>query len=149
MFSLRKHLTLFILFFQQKLSNLCWIFFKKVTAWPFQSTATSKEDTARKTTFSLTKTNSNLPVSYTTEGHAFSADFNDNDVTKMIYLPTEIDMFRNDLFNHLVKILGSLLGLLVIILTTLFIYFIYLKYFQKTTNEGEINDYQMEQIFNL
>lgn len=97
----------------------------------------------------MTKTILNLPVSYRTEGHVFSADLNDNDVTQMIYLPTEIDMFRNDLFNHLVKILGTLLGLLVIVLTTLFVYFIYMKYLQKTTHEGEINDYQMEQIYNL
>lgn len=97
----------------------------------------------------MTKTKLNLPVSYRTEGRVFSADLNDNDVTQMIYLPTEIDMIRNDLFNHLVKILGSLLGLLVIVLTILFIYFIYLKYFQKTTNEGEINAYQMEQIISL
>lgn len=60
----------------------------------------------------------------------------------MTYLPREIDLFKNDLFNHLVKILGSFLGLLFIVLTILFIYYIYLKYFQKTTNEGEINEHQ-------
>lgn len=61
----------------------------------------------------------------------------------MTHLPTEIDLFKNDLFDHVVKILGSFLGLLLIVLTILFMYYIYLKCFQKTTNEGEINEHQM------
>lgn len=79
--------------------------------------------------FFLIKINLNLFVLYMIEGYVFFVDFNDNDVIKMIYLLIEIDMFRNDLFNYLVKIFGSLLGLFVIILIILFIYFIYLKYF--------------------
>lgn len=99
-----------------------------MTAWPFQSTGSTKEDTARQTTFYLTNTTTN---------------------NEMTYLPTEIDLFKNDLFTHIVKIIGSFLGLLVIVLTILFIYYIYLKCFQKTTNEGEINEDQGEQIINL
>lgn len=79
--------------------------------------------------FFLIKINLSLFVLYMIEGYVFFVDFNDNDVIKMIYLLIEIDMFRNDLFNYLVKIFGSLLGLFVIILIILFIYFIYLKYF--------------------
>lgn len=100
----------------------------------YQPRGSTKENTSRQT--------SKLTVSNRTEVHVFSADINDNDVTQMTYLPREIDLFKNDLFNHLVKILGSFLGLLFIVLTILFIYYIYLKYFQKTTNEGEINEHQ-------
>lgn len=102
-----------------------------MTARPFQSTGLTKENTARQT--------SKLTVSNRTEVHVVSADINDNDVIQMTYLPREIDLFKNGLFNHLVKILGSFWGLLFIGLTILFIYYIYLKYFQKTTNEGEMN----------
>lgn len=98
----------------------------------FQSTGSPKEDTARQTTFSLTNT----------------ASYNDNDVTKMKCLSTEIDLNENDMFKHLVKLVGSFLGLLVIVLTILFIYYIYLKYVDKTTNEGGINEHQVEQTIN-
>lgn len=87
-------------------------------------------------------TTSNLTVSYRTEGHAFSADLKDNDVAKMTHLPTEMILSKNNLFNHLVKILGSFLGLCVIVLIILVINYIYLKCFWKTRNEGEINEYQ-------
>lgn len=60
----------------------------------------------------------------------------------MTYLPTEMLLSKNDWFNHLVKILGSFLGLCVIVLTILVIYYIYLKCFWKTRNEGEINEHQ-------
>lgn len=112
-----------------------------MTAWPFQSTVTTKEDTARQTTFSSTKTTSNLAVSYRTEGHAFSADLDDNDVAQMTKLPREMILSKNDFFNHLVKILGSFLGLCIIVLIILVIYYIYLKCFWKTRNESEINEH--------
>lgn len=51
-------------------------------------------------------------------------------------------LLKNDLFNHLVKILGSFLGLCVILLTISVINYIYLKCFWKTTKEGEINEHQ-------
>lgn len=84
-------------------------------------------------------TTSNLTVSYRTEGHAFSAD---NDVFQITHSPTEMILSKNDLFNHLVKILGSFLGLCVIVLIILVINYIYLKCFWKTRNEGEINEHQ-------
>lgn len=93
----------------------------------FQSSGSTKEDTALQTTFSLTNTALN----------------NENDVTKMRCLPTEIDLTKNDLFKHVVKIIGSFLGLLVIVLTILFIYYIYLRCVDKTTNE-----HQVEQTIN-
>lgn len=98
----------------------------------FPSSGSTKEDTALQTTFSLTNTAPN----------------NDNDVTKMRCLPTEIDLTKNDLFKHVVKIIGSFLGLLVIVLTTLFIYYIYLRCVDKTTNERGINEHQVEQTIN-
>lgn len=70
-----------------------------------------------------------------------TASNNDNDVTKMRYLPTEIDVTKNDLFKHVVKIIGSFLGLLVIVLIILFIYYLYLKCVDKTTNESGINEH--------
>lgn len=86
-----------------------------MTAWPFQSTGTIKEDTARQTTFSSTMTTSNLIVSYRTEGNAFSADLKYNDVFQMTNLPTEMILSKNDLFNHLVKISGSFLVIILVI----------------------------------
>lgn len=112
----------------------------------FKSTVTTKEDTARQTTFSSTKTTSNLTVSLWTEGHAFSADLKDN-VGQMTHSPKE--MVKNDWFNHLVKILGGILGLCIIVLIILFINYIYLKCFWKTRNEGEINEHHREQIIDL
>ncbi|XP_052695956.1 uncharacterized protein LOC128174436 [Crassostrea angulata] len=91
----------------------------------YTSTGYQTQDTARQTTYSLTNTASN----------------NDNDVTKMRYLPTEIDVTKNDLFKHVVKIIGSFLGLLVIVLIILFIYYLYLKCVDKTTNESGINEH--------
>lgn len=98
----------------------------------FQSSGSTKEDTALQTTFSLTNTASN----------------NDNDVTKMRCLPTEIDLTKNDLFKHVVKIVGSFLGLLIIVLTILFIYYIYLRCVDKTTNDSGIYEHQVEQTIN-
>lgn len=66
----------------------------------------------------------------------------------MRYLPTEIDLNKNDLFKHVVKITESFLELLVIVLTILFIYYIYLKCVDKTTYEGGINKHQVEQTAN-
>lgn len=66
----------------------------------------------------------------------------------MRYLPTEIDLTKNDLFKHVVKIIGSFLGLLVIVLIILFIYYLYLKFVDKTTNDNGINEHQEEQTFN-
>lgn len=66
----------------------------------------------------------------------------------MKYLPTEIDLTKNDLFEHVVKIFGGFLGLLVIVLTILFIYYLYLKFVDKTTNKSGINEHQVEQTFN-
>lgn len=77
----------------------------------FPSSGSTKEDTAIQITFSLTNTAPN----------------NDNDVTKMRCLPTEIDLTKNDLFKDVVKMIGSFLGLLVIVLTILFIYYIYIS----------------------
>lgn len=94
----------------------------------------------------MTVTASNLIVSYRTEGHAFTAVLNDNDVTQVAHLPTEIDLMKKDLFNYAVKISGSFLGLCIIVLIILVINYIYLKCFWKTTNEGEIIEHQMEQI---
>lgn len=75
----------------------------------FKSTVTTKEDTARQTTFSSTKSTSNLTVSYWTEGHAFSSDLKD-DIAQTTHLPREIVWSKNGLFNHLIQFLGSFLG---------------------------------------
>lgn len=90
----------------------------------------------------MTITTSNLTVSYKTEGDAFSTDFNDNDVPQMTYLPTEMLLLKNDLFNYLVNILGNFLGLCVIALIILAINYIYHKCFWKKPNEVEINEHQ-------
>lgn len=103
-----------------------------------KSTVTTKEDTARQTTFSSTKTTSNFTVSFWTEGHALSSDLKDNDFPQITDSPREIVLSKNDLFNHLVKILGSFLGLCIIVLIILVINYIYLKCFWKTRHEGEI-----------
>lgn len=113
----------------------------------FKSTVTTKEDTARQTTFSSTKT-SNLAVSYWTEGHAFSSDLKD-DVVQMTHVPREIVLSKNDLFNHLVKFLGSFLGLCILVLIILVINYIYLKCFWKTRNDDEINAHHRDQIIDL
>lgn len=105
-----------------------------------KSTVTTKEDAARQTTFSSTKT-SNLTVSFWTEGHALSSDLKDNAVPQITDSPREIVLSKNDLFNHLVKILGSFLGLCIIVLIILVINYIYLKCFWKTRHEGEIIEY--------
>lgn len=101
-----------------------------------KSTVTTKEDATRQTTFSSTKT-SNLTVSFWTKGNAFSSDLKDNDVPQIIYSPREKVLSKNDLFNHLVKILGSFLELCIIVLIILVINYIYLKCFWKTRHEGE------------
>lgn len=114
----------------------------------FKSTVTTKEDTAGKTTFSSTKTTSNLTISYWTEGHAFSSDFKD-DVAQTTHLPTERVWSKNDWFNHLVKFLGSFLGLCIIVLLILIINYIYLKCFWKRRNDDEINERHREQIIDF
>lgn len=62
----------------------------------------------------------------------------------MTYLPTEIDLFKNDFFIHVVQIIVSFIGVFVIVFTIYVIAFIYIKCFRKTTNEGEINENQNE-----
>lgn len=62
----------------------------------------------------------------------------------MTNLPREMVLSENDFFNHLVKILGSFLGLCIIVLIVLVINYIYLKYFWKTRNEIEINEHHRE-----
>lgn len=113
----------------------------------FKFTVTTTEDTARQETFSSTKSNSNLTVTYWTEGHAFSSDLKDN-VAQMTHVPREMVLSKNDFFNHLVNILGSFLGLCILILIILVINYIYLKCFWKTRND-EINEHHMEQIIDL
>lgn len=113
----------------------------------FKSTVTTKEDTARQTTFSSTKT-SNLTVSYWTEGHAFSSDLKD-DVVQMTHVPREMVLSKNDLFNHLVKFLGSFLGLCILVLIILVINYIYLKCFWKTRNDDGINAHHRDLIIDL
>nr|XP_034321958.1 uncharacterized protein LOC117688233 [Crassostrea gigas] len=99
-------------------------------------------DTARKTTFSLKVTTLNLTVSYRTNGHAFSADVSNNEVTKMTYLPTDTDLFKNDFFVQVVQIILSFIGIFVVVFTIFVFAYIYLKCFRKKTNEGEINKYR-------
>lgn len=111
----------------------------------FKSTVTTK-DTARQRTFSSTKSTSNLTVSYWTKDHVFSSDLKD-DVGQMTHLPRKV--VKNDWFNHLVKFLGSFLGLCILVLIILVINYIYLKFFWKTRNEGEINEHHRDQIIDL
>lgn len=118
----------------------------KTGCMTFKSTVTTKDGTARRTTFSSTKTTSNLTVSYWTKGHAFSSDLKD-DVGVMTHIPRE--MVKNDWFNHLVKFLGSFLGLCILVLIILVINYIYLKFFWKTRNDDEINEHHREQIIDL
>lgn len=60
----------------------------------------------------------------------------------MTYLPTEIDLFKNDFFVRVAQIIVSFIGLFVIVFTIFVTAYIYLKCFRKTTNEGEINKHQ-------
>lgn len=62
----------------------------------------------------------------------------------MNYSPTEIDLFKNDLLIHIVQIIGSFIGLFVIVFTIFVITYIYLKCFRKTTKESKINEHQSE-----
>lgn len=120
----------------------------KIGCMTFKSTVTTKEDTARQTTFSSTKSTFNLTVTYWTEGHTFSSDLKD-DVAQTTQLPGEMVWSKNDLFNHLVKFLGSFLGLCILVLIILVINYIYLKFFWKTRNDDEINEHHREQIIDL
>lgn len=83
-------------------------------------------------------TTSNLTVSYRTNGHAFSADVSNNEVTKITYLPTDTDLFKNDFFVQVVQIILSFIGIFVVVFTIFVFAYIYLKCFRKKTNEGEI-----------
>lgn len=60
----------------------------------------------------------------------------------MKYLPTELDLFKNDFCVRVVQIIVSFIGLFVIVFTIFVIAYIYLKCFRKTINEGEINKHQ-------
>lgn len=125
-----------------------WGFFSvKIDCMSFKFTVTTTENTARQKTFSSTKSTSNLTVSYWTEGHAFSSDLKD-DVAQMTHVPREMVLSKNDFFNHLVNILGSFLGLCILVLIILVINYIYLKCFWKTRND-EINEHHREQIIDL
>lgn len=90
----------------------------------------------------MTVTTSILAVSYNTDSNAFSASVTDNDVNKVSYLPTEIDLFKNEFFVHVVQIIVSFIGVYVIVFSIFVIAYIYLKCFRKTRNEGEINYHQ-------
>lgn len=114
----------------------------------FKFTVTTKEVTAQQKTSSSTKSTSNLTVSYWTEALAFSSDLKD-DVAQTTHLPSKMVWFKNDLFNHLVKFLGSFLGLCILVLIILVINYIYLKFFWKTRNDDEINEHHREQIIDL
>lgn len=114
----------------------------------YQPQVTTKEVTAQQKTFSSTKSTSNLTVSYWTEALAFSSDLKD-DVAQTTHLPSEMVWSKNDLFNHLVKFLGSFLGLCILVLIILVINYIYLKFFWKTRNDDDINEHHREQIIDL
>lgn len=92
----------------------------------------------------MTVTSSNLTVSYGTEKHAISTDVNNNDVTQMTYLPTEIDLFKNDKLVHVFQIIVSFIGVFVIVFTIFVITYIYMKCFRRSTNESEIHEHQIE-----
>lgn len=128
-------------------SNI-WGFFFQNDCMSFKFTVTTKEVTAQQKTFSSTKSTSNLTVSYWTEAPAFSSDLKD-DVAQTTHLPSEMVWSKNDLFNHLVKFLGSFLGLCILVLIILVINYIYLKFFWKTRNDDEINEHHREQIIDL
>lgn len=57
----------------------------------------------------------------------------------MTYIPTEIDLFKNDFLVRIFQIIVSFIGLFVIVFTIFVITYIYMKCFRKTTNEVEIN----------
>lgn len=92
----------------------------------------------------MTVTTSNLTAPFWTEGHDFSADVNNDDVTQVTYLPTVIDLLKNDFFVQIVQIIVSLIGVFVIAFIIFVIAYIYIKCFRKSTIEGKINENQNE-----
>lgn len=111
-------------------------------------TGLTRGEKAHQETFSLTVTTSNSTVSYRTKNRTFSADVNNNKFTKMAYLPTELDLFKNDFFVRIVQVVVSFIGLFVTVFTIFVIAFIYLKCFRKTTNDGKANKHQKKAQYN-
>lgn len=105
-------------------------------------TSATRGKIVQQETFSLTVTISNSTISSWTKDRPISADVNNNEFTKMNYLPPEIDLFKNDFFVRIVQIIVSFIGLFVIVFTIFVMAYIYLKCFRKTTNKGEINEHQ-------
>lgn len=99
-------------------------------------------DTTHRTTFALTVKALFLNVSNTTGGHDFdfSTGLNKYDLTQKKYLPTEIDLFKNDFFVQVVQVVVSLIGVFVIVFTIFVITYIYFKCFPKTSNEDEMKE---------
>lgn len=77
---------------------------------------------------------------YGNESHIFSADVGNNVVTRMPYVPTETDLFKNDFVVRIFQIIVSFIGVFVIFFSLFVISYIYMKCFRKTTNEVEINE---------
>lgn len=104
----------------------------------YQHLSSTRRDTSRQTTFFMTVTTTQL--FYGNESHIFSADVGNNVVTRMPYVPTETDLFKNDFVVRIFQIIVSFIGVFVIFFSIFVISYIYMKCFRKTTNEVEINE---------
>lgn len=92
-----------------------------------------------------------LFVSNTTESHefGFSTGHNKHYVTQTKYLPTEINLFKNDFLVYIVQVIVSLIGVFVIVFTIFVIAYIYFKCFRKTTsNEVEMKEKNVKAQYN-
>lgn len=106
-------------------------------------TRTTKEITNRLSTL-VTSRVLNVTNSYHTVDQDISLDVNKHEDTSLIYLPTDIDLFKNSFVVNLVQVIVSLVGVFVFFFAACVVTYIYVKCFRQTTDGKRLNINQYE-----
>lgn len=106
-------------------------------------TRTTKEITNRLST-SVTPLTLNVTNSYHTVDQDISLDVNKHEDSTLIYLPTDIDLFKNSFVINLVQVIVSLVGVFVFFFAACVVTYIYVKCFRQTTDGKRLNINQYE-----
>lgn len=106
-------------------------------------TRTTKEITNRLST-SVTSLVLNVTNSYHNVDQDISLDVNKHEDSTLIYLPTDIDLFKNSFVINLVQVIVSLVGVFVFFFAACVVTYIYVKCFRQTTDGKRLNINQYE-----
>lgn len=96
----------------------------------------------------VTITASNVTSLYLTVDQDFSVEGVKHEDSTLIYLPTDIDLFKNSFVINLVQAVVSLVGVFVFFFAACVVTYIYFKCFRHTTDGKRLKSNQCESEYN-